>query len=349
MPLTSNVTRSLLVSIALALGSCAAPIKQASPADMDRSTFIGIRDVTLTVENLDRAIDFYRNATGFQIVERGRLHPSAALDEIVHRKGVSGESARLRGPNSNVRLLQYDVKDRSSAASVGPSGPGLTHVCYQSPIAKPLYDRFRAAGARPVTRGGEPVDLIGGGYRYIYSRDKDGAMFEVEHALAPPFSDDVWVGHAAYATNDLDRLVSFYSTLMRVEPYRRASNVSGAKFDQVADLDGVRLNAAWLSAHNMIIEFWYYSSPASTPLTTPRPVTAPGYSMVVYEVGDLEHEVRRVIAAGGQIVSRIERDDGETHVFARDPDLNLFELVQYKEPNAGSIKNQKAITWDLKS
>ena len=88
------------------------------------------------------------------------------------------------------------------AASAMPvSGPGVTHVCYQIPNSKPIYDKIKTLGAVIVSRGSKPVDVGGYGIQYAYAKDADGLMFEMEHFDKPKFTEDTWVGHVSIITD----------------------------------------------------------------------------------------------------------------------------------------------------
>ena len=76
-------------------------------------------------------------------------------------------------------------------------------------------------GATPVSRGQQPVHLLGQGVYYAYARDHDGIMYETEHLDHAPFEGPIWFSHVALVSPDLDRLVEFYSLLFDAEPNRR--------------------------------------------------------------------------------------------------------------------------------
>ena len=258
------------------------------PSAHSRPVVRGIRHVGLSVTDLDRSLAFYRAATSLDLGSRGR-------DD-------RGEYATLRGPNGTLELVEY-TGARESSEVMPVQGPGVTHVCYRSPTARDMYGSFVAAGATPVSRGTEPVDLGGYGVHYAYARDPDGIMFEVEHFDEPHFEGDLSIAHVALASPDLDRLVDFYTDLLGIEPYRRSENIEGPRFDDVAGIDGVRIRAAWFEVGNMALEMWQYLHPAPVPLAEPPPAARIGYGTITFAV------------------------DGPGDTTVRDPDGNLIRLA----------------------
>jgi catechol 2,3-dioxygenase-like lactoylglutathione lyase family enzyme len=253
-------------------------------------TVKGIHHVCLSVTDLDRSLAFYQAATSLEVAVGSRDEP--------------GEVATLRGPNCSLELIEFP-RARRPSVDMPVQGPGITHVCYQSATVDDVYGSFLAAGATPVSRGTEPVDLGGYGVYYAYARDPDGIMFEVEHLDRPEFEGDFWIAHVALASPDLDRLVDFYRTLLGIEPYRRSELIEGPQFDAVAGIDGVRLRAAWFGVGNMILELWQYLHPPPGGRAEPRGPERIGYNTIAFEVDDLVDEVH-----------------------TRDPDGNLISLVR---------------------
>ncbi|MDH3706070.1 MAG: VOC family protein, partial [Acidimicrobiia bacterium] len=278
----------------------------------DESTVTGIHHVGLSVADLDRAVAFYQGATG--------LEAAAPADE---RAGV----AVLEGPNGRLRLTE-----RSSAGAQPPvmpvEGPGITHVCYQSATVDDLYGRFQRVGSTPVSRGTEPVDLGGYGVYYVYARDLDGIMFEVEHIDGADFDAGYRFAHVALASSDLDALVGFYELLLGREPYRRSDDIQGLQFDRVAGIDGVHLRAAWFETGNMVLELWQYLHPAPVAPAHPPSLDRIGYDSIVFAVDDLPREVDRLVDHGVVFDELPTESDRGLWAQTRDPDGNPIRLVQ---------------------
>lgn len=297
------------------------------PTRVNDTTVKGIHHVGLGVADIDRAVDFYRSVT-----------PLELLDGTC----VTGDGAVLRAPNA---YLELTPTAREHTPPVPVEGPGVTHVCFQSPAPTALYSQFIDIGATPVSTGDAPIDLNGAGVRYGYARDPDGAMFEVEQLDEPKFDEPIWLAHVALASPDIDRLVDFYRTVIGVEPYSRVNKVTGPRMDEVTGLHGARARAAWFNCGNMIVELWEYVSPKPTEPTEPRPPDAAGYTRIVFEVRELDREIERLTAAGVDVAEPGELADGARLACARDPDLNLLGFLELPAGSAASVDRLAQITW----
>ena len=305
------------------------------------STVTGMHHVGLSVSDLQRAVGFYVSATGLaaDAVRQSNSEPWSSLSE--HGDAPVNTTA-LKGPNLSIELAE--LATGPSEPLIPVEGPGITHLCFQSPAGSELYRAFVAAGASEVSREA-PVDLGGYGVRYGYARDPDGTMFEVEQLDDPPFDDPVWIAHVALVSPDIDRLVEFYEQFFGVSPYRRANKLVGPRIDEVTGLDDVRIRAAWFNVGNAILELWEYVHPATPPPEGPRPFDAAGVNRFVFEVDDLDAGITRLADLGVEMLAPpAGRADGR-EVYARDPDGNLFGIVEFPTGSAASVARLARITW----
>ncbi len=248
---------------------------------------------------------------------------------LVSIGGAAAGTTLLRGPNTHVEL---HAATAAAAAATPVEGPGITHVCFQSPAEDGLFRRFLDRGATTVTRGGATVDLAGAGVTYGYARDADGLMFEVEQLDRPHFDGPFWIAHVAFATPDIDRLVEFYSALIDKEPYRRVNKVMGPPVDEVTGLDGARMRAAWIDVGNMVLEFWQFISPPTPTDRVERPEGAPGFGAVVFEVTDLDAEVARLASLGVAVSVEAVPSHFGRQASGADPDGNVLKFVEIDDP-----------------
>ena len=201
------------------------------------------------------------------------------------------------------------------------------------------------SGATPVSRGKEPVHLLGQGVYYAYARDRDGIMYETEHLDRSPFEGPIWFSHVALVSPNLDRLVEFYGLLLNAEPSRRTNRASGPTFDEVADYDDVMIRAAWFDVGNMILEMWQFVNPVTPEPKQPPAFEALGYNKVAFEVSDLEKEVERLSEQGIEFLAPLGSSEDGLEACLRDPDGNLVSLIQPQERTGRSVRRLKQKTW----
>ena len=312
-----------------------------SGRDQCQSAIIGIHHIGMSVSDLQASLEFYTRALGISAEQLMTVQQ----DNGVSAYGSSSKSARLTFPNGYLKVSEYDRSHLPSATVVPVMGPGITHVCYQSPTQENIYQRLMDSGATPVSRGTEPVHLLGQGVYYAYARDRDGIMYETGHLDRSPFEGPIWFSHVALVSPDLDRLVEFYGLLLNAEPNRRTNRASGPTFDEVADYDDVMIRAAWFDIGNMILEMWQFVNPV-TPEAKQNPAfEALGYNKVAFEVSDLEKEVERLSDQGIEFLAPLGMSDDGLEVCLRDPDGNLISLIQPHDETGLSVGQLKQKTW----
>ena len=247
----------------------------------------------------------------------------------------------MKGPNAYLELMQFDSQ---TPEPVPVEGPGFTHLCFQSPSELLMYNGFKDAGATAVSWGEGPVDLGGYGVHYAYLRDADKTMYEVEQVDRPPFEGQVWIGHVALASHDIDRLVEFYSNVFGIEPYRRVNKATGPRVDEVTGIKDARMRAAWFNVANMVFEIWEFVNPVTPDTSAARPFEKVGYNKFAFEVSDLTKEITRLKARDVKFTSEPLATPIGVEAYAADPDGNRFSLVQLNDSQL-SIDHLKNITW----
>jgi catechol 2,3-dioxygenase-like lactoylglutathione lyase family enzyme len=254
----------------------------------------------MSVTDLKASVEFYSEALGVRLQN---TPDTMQAEDASLGFSTPSNSAVLAFPNGYLKLSEYDRSDFSPPPVLPVKGPGITHVCYQSPTSEDIYQRLINGGATTVSRGEQPVHLLGQGVYYAYARDHDGIMYETEHLDHAPFEGPIWLSHAALVSPDLDRLVEFYSLLLDAKPNRRTDRASGPRFDEVAGYDNVMIRAAWFDIGNMILEMWQFVNPVTPEPQRPSAIEDVGYNKVAFEVSDLQTEYERLTTLGVAFLS----------------------------------------------
>jgi catechol 2,3-dioxygenase-like lactoylglutathione lyase family enzyme len=296
----------------------------------------------MSVTDLKASVEFYSQALGVRLQN---TPDTMQAEDGSLGLSTSSNSAVLAFPNGYLKLSEYDRSDFSPPPVLPVKGPGITHVCYQSPTSEDIYQRLINGGATTVSRGEQPVHLLGQGVYYAYARDHDGIMYETEHLDHAPFEGPIWLSHAALVSPDLDRLVEFYSLLLDAKPNRRTDRASGPRFDEVAGYDNVMIRAAWFDIGNMILEMWQFVNPVTPQPQRPSAIEDVGYNKVAFEVSDLQKEYERLTALGVRFLSSPATSVDGWEACLRDPDGNLISLIQPKTQDDLSVSHLKQKTW----
>ncbi len=333
--------------------------KDASIADTS-TTIMGINHIGLSVKDLDASLAFYQQSTQFKVIRREKVSNSAEADRLFGRADISYEIAVLKAPNMVFELMSFEHNQQLANSVMPAKGPGMTHTCFQSPADHSGWDKFIAAGATPLSRGGEPIDLLGQGVTYGYAYDPEGNMIELEQ-LEPKIlkragytnmnqnaGAKMWMSQVAVATHDIERLMEFYQQVLGFQPYRSADISDRVTFDQIVDIDNLHLKAAWFKMNqgSKVIELWQFINPLTPQFLGQRTATDFGYSFSL-EVGDINQEYRRLKALGVDFFSAPEMVSGSWQAYARDIDGNIFSLRQMV--NADSVLSVKVLDQPIPS
>lgn len=316
---------SAMCAGAMLAAGCAASGPDTPRPVEDGPVVKGISYIGISVSDLDRSAAYFATGGGLPEVDRSDLQ-AGVLDRIAGKK-VRAKTRTFRSNTGQIRLMQFDrpAAAARSAGIVPVQGPGITHVCFQSPNSKPIFPGFVAAGAKPLSRTGDLVQLRPDvPVRYAYLRDADGVMIEIEQLLVDNLTFNHRMRHVAIASPDIDRAVAFYGAVLGKAPRERRSNLVNPTLDITADLDGLKLDVAWFQVGNLEFEIWEYLNPAPKPATEPRPLEALGHNMIVFDVTDPAAALDRLESAGGARVSKPSAMDGGEIAFGRDPDGNLL-------------------------
>jgi catechol 2,3-dioxygenase-like lactoylglutathione lyase family enzyme len=153
----------------------------------------GIHHVAVHVRDLDRMIDFYRAAFGFeQVGERFAWQDVAMMDQILDMPGSAARGAMLRAGNCYLELFQFSAPEPVAAAPLRPCDRGYTHFCVDVTDIEAEYARLTGLGMT----FGHPHPLDVGHVKTIYGRDPEGNVIEIQQTsdacdfrldqLAPP-------------------------------------------------------------------------------------------------------------------------------------------------------------------
>jgi catechol 2,3-dioxygenase-like lactoylglutathione lyase family enzyme len=285
---------------------------------------IGLHHTGLVVTDLDAAIAFYTTQQAFSVVSRFDLADTPENREMLELDDARARVAFLRGTLGAIELFEYAVPKHQGEPERQVYSAGIRHICLQQDLSDAMYDHFLAVGAASHAR---PSGL-GTGNSYVYIRDPEGNIIELEGVpWAPAAADKPWFAHTAIVSPDMPRLLAFYAMLTGQEATRQGAFGPDPKFDRVAGIADVRFDGGWLRLSNAELEFWQYHQPQTTPAAR-RALNAPGWNHVCFESDDLDADYQRLLAQGMELHGTPQDVGSATVLFGRDPDGNVFELLQ---------------------
>ena len=340
----------VLSSSILLYGSAFGQVDPDATISDSPTSIIGFNHIGLSVQNLTEMVDFYQEATGFEIVKREKVSGNQHAALLLGVEDVSYETVVFKAPGMFLELTEYSNQNEAELKKMPPQGPGMTHTCYQSPSWEPGYDKFKQAGVEILSRGDSPVDLGGYGVTYAYAYDPEGNMLELEQLSKDRLSVDsvwtqnnpMWMTQVALISHDLERLADFYREVLEIAPNREGTFADNPRLDDIIDVDGVALMATWYIMEGPImLELMQYQTPQTPKPISKRNPTDLGYTFS-FEVEDIQKEYQRMKTVGVDFISEPKILGDFWMVFANDPDGNVFSLRQpTNTASIYSIRNKK--------
>lgn len=141
-------------------------------------SIIGADHTGITVSNLERSLEFWRDVLGFELSHTAHQTGELAR-EITGVAGAEIKLAVLKTPGAyRIELLEYLAPTDRNHACLRPSDVGHAHVALlvddlDAALEKILASGWKAAG-RPKTLKSGP----NAGTRVVYVRDPDGTTIE---------------------------------------------------------------------------------------------------------------------------------------------------------------------------
>lgn len=135
---------------------------------------VGLHHVALGVDDFDKALTFYTEALGFEVVQQSEFNNDANANKAIGLDGIEAKMAMLKAPNAFVELWQYSQPAPKDLRS-RPCDYGYPHIALQVDDIQTEYDRLKTHGMDFV---GEVVHFSDDASA-IYGRDPCGNIIEL--------------------------------------------------------------------------------------------------------------------------------------------------------------------------
>jgi glyoxylase I family protein len=137
----------------------------------------GIHHVAVHVQDLDRMIEFYRQAFGFEPAgEEFSWTDSTLIDQLLDVKDSAARGIMLKAGSCYMELFQFSAPEPHSTRPLRPFDKGYTHFCVDVTNIEEEYKRLLAVGMT----FGHPFPLDAGHVKSIYGRDPEGNVIEIQ-------------------------------------------------------------------------------------------------------------------------------------------------------------------------
>lgn len=146
----------------------------------------GIHHVAIHTRNLDKILDFYREAFGFvPVTEEIKWGNNEFFDSVIGISGTAGRLIMLKASNVYLEIFEYSSPQGRQGDPLRPNDLGYTHFCVDTDDIEEDYKRLIAAGMKFTRTVPDEVT----GIRAVYGQDPEGNVIELQqvqpnHAFA---------------------------------------------------------------------------------------------------------------------------------------------------------------------
>ena len=141
---------------------------------------VGIHHVALGVSDFQKALKFYTEGLGFEVVQQSQFENSPPVDQAVGLKKAKARMAMLKGPNAFLELWKYENPEPKDLRS-RPCDYGYPHFALQVDDIQAEFDRLKTHG---MTFVGDVVNF-GETSSAIYGYDPCGNLIELYEIKTP--------------------------------------------------------------------------------------------------------------------------------------------------------------------
>jgi catechol 2,3-dioxygenase-like lactoylglutathione lyase family enzyme len=346
MPKPPSFALVILVAVAALDAQAPAPTSAARPTGL----VVGSGNFfSPIVSNLDRAVAFYRDGLGLQVMGE----PSNA-DENAPLRNMFGlpdarlrwQVARLPGMRNGIEIVEVSGTTSHPLAR-GIYDPGAFTLVTAVRDIDEVLSRLKAFRAAVVTPAGAPiaVTLGGGPARAVLLRTPDGHYLQLVQPQSAPKTDAPPASavidlRVRLTVDNVDAALRLYRDVLGV-PQQSAGTFTGDR--AVLEMLGLRtgqyrLASLQVPGSGLMLQFIEFKGVERHPIR--GEIDDPGSTRLQLQVRDLDAAIRAIADAGGGVVSTgampVEMPAGRggtmRAAIVRDPN-NLF-LVLIQAPPA---------------
>ena len=127
-----------------------------------------INHVAVVVDDMDKALSFWRDALGME------LHELRAVP------AEKSQVAFLPLPGSEVELVQPTTDDSGIAKYLAKRGPGMHHICLEVDDIRAMLAQLKSRGVRLINE--QPRTAADGKqYAFVHPESTSGVLVELYH------------------------------------------------------------------------------------------------------------------------------------------------------------------------
>ncbi len=309
-------------------------------AQTTQPTVSALLRIGMTVDDMDRSIDFYTSAVDFRKISDVEI----AGEQYEHLLGVFGLRCRvvqLQLGTETIELTQFlTPQGRLIPRESRSNDRWFQHIAIVTTDMDKAYARLREHHVKFASTGPQTLpdwNSNAGGIKAFYFRDPDDHVLETIWFPVGK-GDPKWQGrselfpgidHTAIVVSNTQQSLTFYRDVLGMRVAGESENY-GTEQEHLNNVMGAHLRITGLRAPGGPgVEFLEYLSPSDG---KPYPPDAHANDLIHWQTTFVASNVAGLLAdlrqTGAKIISRDPVViDGKTSVLARDPDGHAIQLI----------------------
>lgn len=140
----------------------------------------GIHHVSVHCKDLDRMVQFYKEAFGFEVIDEFSWSNAEIVDRLIDTPGSAARGCMVRAGSCYMELFEFSAPKPGAPKPKDPQDKGYTHMCIDVTDIEQEYTRLKSLG---MTFGADaPIDM--GHVKSVYGRDPEGNIIEIQQTAA---------------------------------------------------------------------------------------------------------------------------------------------------------------------
>lgn len=139
--------------------------------------------------------------------------------------------------------------------------------------------------------------------------------------------------HVGISVSDIARSIAFYRDVFGMAQACEIMPFGGERFERIMALAGASGRLCVMAKGNLMLELFQFDAPMPAAKDPAYPVADHGLTHFGVWVEDIDATFARMQSAGVRFHSPVQQFDGGMRAaYGRDPDGNVFELLERGEP-----------------
>lgn len=312
----------------------------------DQPLVTGVGDIVITVDDLDRSIEFYRDVLNFELISETELD-GADYERLMGVFGLRMRAARMQLGDETIELLEFLAPEgRPHPVDSKSNDLWFQHIAIIVSDMDEAYSHLRKHKVRHASSGPQTLpewNAGAAGIAAFYFKDPDGNVLEVLD-FPPDKGDPKWhqetddlflgIDHTAIVVSDTEESLEFYRDALGMEIIGQGEN-HGIEQERLNNVFGARLQITTLrAAEGPAIEFLEYLAP-STGRAAPLDTQANDlwhwhtklHTRSIDAIESLVYQNDYTLVSPGVIEILDDESEFENGLMVRDPDLHGMLII----------------------